>query len=341
MSRLILLQRRLFRVRPIAGGGGGGGGGAPTHGIDINETNTGHRGTPTPSGIPGGLYTLDQAFLNDFNGGSSTFTNKTLAGVEFSGAQPGLAVSFEDCVLDGCAFQLIPNGATGNGLIWFNYCTIFGTADPYNNSNDFSWSQYAFCNAHNMKFTFCDVEGFGSGMLTAGDSFTVEDTYLHDPAPYQSEANGGPPGGTHHGLLTIQFNTCSDVVLRRVHMKAVRGTTSAFNWDGVSAGLTMYNDSSHPGPITVQDCYMAGGGVLHSYWGAVTGKSGSYATNVSATGNIFGREFLRYCGDSWAVGSGDFNDPNNTWSNNTWGALGVAPGTDPAEGTLISAPTPG
>lgn len=337
MSRLYVVRNRVHRHRGAAGGGGGG----ITHGIDINATNTGHRGTPTASGVPAGLYTLNQAFLDTYNSGNPSFNGKSFTGVEFNGAQAGLAVTFTDCLLDGCAVQLIPNGVSNNGLIWFDYCTIYGTLDPYNNPTDYSWSQYAFCNASNLKFTFCDVEGFGSGMLTVGDSFTVEDTYLHDPAPFQSEANGGPVGGTHHGCYTMQFNTCANVVFRRVHVKAVRGTVGAFNWDGVSAGQTCYNDSAHPGPITIEDCYMAGGGVLNSYWGAVVGKPSAYATGITATGNIFGREFLRYCGDSAAAGSGDFGGTSgNTWSNNTWGALGVAPGTDPAEGTLISAPSP-
>ena len=313
---------------------------AITHGIQINAANTGHRGTPTASGIPAGVYTMSQAFLDTYNGGSNVFTGKSLTGVEFQGWATGLAVTFRDCLLAGCAVGLLGQGVTANGLIWFDYCTIYGTLDPYNNPNDFSWSQFAFCNANNMKFTFCDVEGYGSGMLTAGDDCTYEDSYLHDPAPYQSLANGGPqPDGTHHGLLTLQFNTCQRVVIRRCRMKAVRGTTAGWNTDGVSAAQTFYNDSAHPGPFTIVDNYFAGGGGYTSYWGAVSGKPAAYATGITATGNIFGREFERYSGFWGPATAGDFGaGSGNTWSGNTWGPLGVAPNTDPAEGSLVGAP---
>jgi hypothetical protein len=333
MPRLHVARRRVHAHRAAAGGGGGG----VTHGIEIDASNTGHRGTPVASGIPAGTYTLNQAFFDTYNGGSSTFEGKTLTDVGFNGAASGVTATFRDCLLDGCYFELI---SAPNGLVTLDYCTIYGTENPYVNSTDYTWSQYAFCNANNMTLTRCDLEGYGSGQITCGDNFTVEECYVHDPAPHQSVANGGPePDGTHHGCITIQMNACTDVVIRRCHIKAVRGTTAGWNSTGVSAGLTFYNDSTHTGPFDLTDNYFAGGGGYTSYWGAVPSKPDPYAVNITATGNIFGREFERYSGYYGPATAGDFTIASNTWSA-TWGALGVAPSGDPAEGSAVSAPTP-
>lgn len=312
---------------------------AITHGSQINGTNTGPRVSTTASGVPAGSYVLDQAFLNTYNGGSSVFSAKSFSGVSFWDMAAGLAVTFEDCLLSNG--NIVFPGRTDNGLLTLNYCRCVGTADPYNNPNDFTWSQYTFINAHHVRLTRCDVEGFGSGMVTMGDDCRYVECFIHDPAPHQSLANGGPsPDGTHHGCLTIQANSCTDGVISRCHLKAIRGTTSAFNWDMVSAALTWYNDSYHPGPFTITDNWFAGGGVYTSYWGAVPSKPDPYAANKTVTGNKWGREFLRYSGSDGPVTAGDFTGAGDTWSDNTWGPLGVAPSSDPAEGTLIGAPTP-
>lgn len=315
-------------------------GDGPTHGIEIDASNTGPRVSTTASGVPGGIYTMNQSFLNTYNGGSPTFTAKSFDGVEWWGATAGLDVFFVDCVLDGCNLRLIPEGVSNNGTFTFDHCYIYGTINPYANPTDYSWSNYGFMNASHVTFLFCDVEGFGEGTFAAGDDILIEDCYIHDPAPYQSEANGGPPTGTHHGLTTLQGNSCSDVVIRRCHYKAYRGTPGGFNESGISAALTCYNDSYHPGPIVVEDCYFAGGGVIATYWGGLTTKPEDYADNITATGNIFGREIHRYCGDASPAAFGDFSGGSgSTWSGNTWGALGPENvGGDPAEGATVTAP---
>lgn len=310
--------------------------GLPTNGIEVGAHNTGYRGDLSGGVISAGYgNTLNQAFLDTYNGGSNLIQNKIIQSTQFSSIQT--QVTWRDCLFDNSSIEL--NHGNAQGMV-FDHCSMYGNTTPGN----YSWSFYAFMNASNFRASFCDVSGFGVA-FHLGSDVEIEYTYLHDPAPYQSVENGGPPpDGTHHGLITLQFGQCQDVFLHHNHWKGYRGIFPNHDCAGMSACLTMYNDSYHPGPIVIEDNYFAGGGLFATYWGAVSGKPAPFADNVISRRNIFGREVGRFCGGtgigtcttsggpvtawSWTTG--------RVWEDNTWGPESNCGQPDILEGSAVN-----
>ncbi len=319
------------------------GGGSITHGIQVDETNTGPRISTTASGVPAGSYVMNQGFLDTYNGGSNVFNAKSFSGVSWHDSADGLAVTFNDCIIGGGSYGIGIETST-NGRITFNYCHLYGTLDPINNLGSYGWSAGYGPFGYHIDCFGCDIEGYGALAVPTGDN-VFEECYIHDCAPYQSEANGGPPpDGTHHDGFLIQFFESEDIYVRRCHIKPYRGTYPTVNDQGISAAWAQYNDSTHPGPVQMIDCYIDGAGVYASYWGGIAGKGApsTYSTNLTVTGNIFGREAYRYCGLGWCAVQGAFDLASNTWTDNRWGALGPENEVgDEAEDSLIDEPVSG
>lgn len=303
-----------------------------SHGREINASNTGHSGTlEVIQNDQVGLLSFNQAWLDQWVGGAHLIEGKELRNFNFGGfgSTDNLNVTFRNCKFVSCSFDM-PGVRPG---LTIEYSTIVGTTTP----GDYTWSNYAFIHAGNFTLRRNNIFGYGAGTIHCVDDVTIEENFIHDPAPWQPGHLGGgagDPTGSHHGLTTLQFGSCERVIIRRNRYQAWRGSASNPDTAGVSAALTIYDDSFHPGPIVVEDNYFGGGGFYNTYWGS-SSKPAPPAEYVISRGNIFGRDIHRFCGSggpltawSWTTG--------RVWENNRWGPRGPHwQNGDPEEGDLI------
>lgn len=133
---------------------------------------------------------------------------------------------------------------------------------------------------------------------------------------------------------SVLRNGGSSMLMQRCYwvMEAGDGSDSQY----VSSSVSAYQQPGSNG-WTIQDCYIDGGGGGYALYGG--GSDPALTTNTKVTGNIFGRSVNRYSGYAAAVEQAWLGTPGYLFSGNRWGPLGVAPGTDPAEGTLLSGQT--
>lgn len=277
-----------------------------THGQDVTVANTGHRQSNVQTFS--GPQVIDQSWLNTNNGGSKTVTRFRFNGY----AQIGVAgLRFVDCQF----YEQVAKAASFSGAadLQFTHCTHRGVITPGN----FAWSQFSgadFSGITGVTMTRGQFRGFGNGPVW-NDGTTLVECFFGDIAPYQSVANGGPgPDGTHHSCGTIQFNTVANWTATRC--KWLAGRDYDFNNQaGISGGLVIYDDSTHPGPITLTDCYMSGSPSFTFYNGAESAKPGGQAQNVSMTGTRWGREYQRFSGGAGRIATAHsgFTETGSTW----------------------------
>ena len=88
---------------------------------------------------------------------------------------------------------------------------------------------------------------------------------------------------------------------------------------------------------SLTDCFIEGSSTATT--ATILGENLSSTTDLTVTGNIFGREYARFCTSGGVCSSWPTTQPGCVWDNNRWGVPGPFwQSGDPAEGALIPEP---
>lgn len=301
-------------------------GGTVIHGKDINASNTGvpagHSLTNVTSSI-----TVTESWITASNGGNRYLENKNF----LSGAR--LEIKTGNFTVRYCKFNGRSGGSVEYGLsnVVFEYCEFDG--QHMNTGGDAALGIGGFTARRLHIHRWPRAFWFGWGNVH------IEECYIHDVTADGGDAhleNIYIAGGANQTFIR------NKLITNEVH---INGDARMMT----SASLAIYNEDyavGDPFPafpaldnIVVQDNYFESDGYYAMYCGALAGKSGAYAKNMSVTGNIFGRQLHRMCGVGGPAICFDPSQPGNKWTNNTWGAKGKDwQAGDPAEGDIIAAP---
>jgi len=183
----------------------------------------------------------------------------------------------------------------------------------------------------------CEISGYGQGMNVGNGNVLIEECWFHDLI-YVT-------GSAAHTECVINPGG-NGVTVRRCWLQA---DAVGDDLGGTSAALAVYNEAgSALNGLTVVDNALTAYAFPVSYGGALTGKTGAYARNVTWTGNEVRRDLYRFGAALQTSPSGnpfwafDCAGTGNVWSGNTWGPRGPfwAVG-DPEAGTVLPCPGPG
>ena len=301
---------------------------AITHGIQLDETNTGVPAGTTLSDI-NATVVVTETWITDSNGGQRFLEKKNF----LSGAR--IEIKTGNFTVRYCKFNGQSGGSVDYGLsnVVFEYCEFDG--QHLNTGGDTALGIGSLTARRLHIHRWPRAFWFGWGDLR------IEECYIHDETADGGDAhleNIYIAGGANQTFIR------NKLISNEVH---INGDSRLMT----SASLAIYNENYTVGTpypdfpalnnIVVQDNYIESDGYYAMYCGACTGKSALYAKNMTVTGNIFGRQLHRWCGLAAPAICFDPAQPGNVWSNNTWGAPGPdTQSTDPAEGALVGAPPP-
>lgn len=299
------------------------------HGKDLTLDDVGPKIQLRPYAGPNRV-TLEPSggWLERYNLGSKLIVGMHFDGVTFDIPNdfPELGVTFAHCLFTGrppASMPYVSSPQFIGGGVTFDHCEFDGSGwEP-----DLIQPRVPIDLAH-MTVRRCLFAGFDRDMRLSPDTL-VEETYCrYVPAPW---------GDVHQTLISAQVLALSNTVVRRCKLLA-RREVDPTEKASISAAITHYNNVAHPGPFTVEDCYIAGGGEYAVYLGGWNENGFPHSKYVTFQRNIFGRDFERRCaasGPTIAV----TQDPTTVFADNVWGPPGPywQPG-DPAEGDPV-APT--
>lgn len=299
----------------------GGGGDVPTHGSEVDATNTGIAGLG-----------LTEADLADGDSLDTTVTASgvTYEGYRFSGAQIGANGSYPTgMTFRGCLFETIgnPEGANvtdfGEDTV-FEYCTFrpnIGSSTPqyvsYSQGHQYGINKVGqYQNGgEGMRASYCDFWGHGEAFQIAtsfqAHPVVIEFCYMHhcaDPvwnSLYHHDGILSNNGGSNIQYMTINGNRIVSV-----------GNTQAIALQ-IDGGSPAYYSN-----ITVTNNLCSGYAYTYNL-----GGDGSGNQNFVFTDNIYSTELQPDYGPlyGWSDGNG------NLWRRNTWLVPAGAAYGDPAD----------
>lgn len=271
-------------------------------GVTINH------GTDIPAAVAAGVVGLtNPGALTNQAAYTITTPNTTIQNKNFTGR---VIVQADNVSFVNCRF----NGDGSISLIFNSYDTPSLNCVITNCEFDGKNVTESGINGSKITVVRCVFKGCMKD-LHINDDITVIESMMnsHWNAP-----------GTGHRECVLR-NGGSNLTLQRCYF------AYEINSDYVSSAISAYEQPNCNGFI-VDSCYIDGNGGYALY----AGGNGGNTTNVKITNNIFGRTYERYGGYAGPVDFTGMNTPGWVFTNNTWGAYGVAPNTDPAPGTLVA-----
>lgn len=260
-------------------------------------------------------------WVNRWNAGSQVIFGRSFTDCVITADAAELGVLFVDCTFDGTTF----NG-DGSGVS-FLHCDF----DARTKAARVEMWHAVYILSYTAEN--CLFRGWDAALRVGVDC-------LIDRCLFIEIKDKDPAIDQHQSCVSAQQVNISGSTMRRSKLLAAHGS-DPLDDSGISAAITHYNDGTHTG-LVIEDNYIATAAFYGMYGGAQASKADPFSTNLKVRGNVFGRDFARYCGSTAAARAFNNADPANEWSNNTWGPLGPFNlAGDPAEGVLISAPGPG
>jgi hypothetical protein len=317
--------------------------GTVTHGADLTTANTGVPAGTVLSDVSGTL-TVTDAWIASSNGGSRVIQNKNF--------------------LSGSSVVVNASGVT------IQFSKFTGSASIRSSTNSTADASVLNLTVRYCEFDGQNMDGGGNtpiGIGTGAPNYSnvgialLERNYMHN---YSRQLNYGEArnviirenlftdlymdgSGTHIENLYIGGGDHIQIIRNKFVTNPV-GPGAANPTSQISACVAIYNESWNPqftriNYVTIQDNWFEGGAGFGLYGGAVASKLAgmAYGTNMTITGNVWGRNFYRFScsfGPATAFNNGD---SANTWSNNTWGPRGPFwKSGDPDLGAAVTAPPP-
>lgn len=301
--------------------------GAVNHGKDINASNTGVPVGHVLSDVTSTIV-VTESWIATVNGGNRYLENKNFV----SGA--GLQIKTDNFTVRYCKFNGKSGGSVDYGLsnIVFEYCEFDG--QHLNTGGDCALG------IGGMTARRLHIHRWPRAFWFGWGNVHIEECYIHDVTADGGDAhleNIYIAGGANQTFIR------NKLITNEIH---INGDTRMMT----SASLAIYNEDYSVGDpypafpalnnIVVKDNYFESDGYYAMYCGALVGKNGARARNMSVTGNVFGRQLHRWCGVGGPAIAFDQSQPGNEWTNNTWGTEGPYwMAGDPADGDSVSAPS--
>jgi hypothetical protein len=305
--------------------------GVVTHGSQIDATNTGVPSGHTLTDVSSTIIVTESWIAHSNNGSRVIHDKNFLAGA-------GLIVTVDGFTVQYCKFNGRGTSQSGDSAVTTNAndgqspqgTNVSVLDSEFDGNNEPPGGDVAIFGASIIQRV--NVHNWPRALWIAQNNLLVKESYIHD-----LWVDGS---GAHIENIYV----AGGVNQKYIRNKLMSNSVSTDN-SSISASLAIYNESySDFTPldnIQVIDNYMASDGGYSMYGGACIGKSNPYATNMTVTGNIFGRDFQRYSGVYGAATAFNNAAPTNAWKNNTWGPPGPDWQTgDPEKGAEIAASGP-
>jgi hypothetical protein len=300
-----------------------------THGIEINDSNTGIPAGHTLNDVTSSII-VTEGWITSSNNGTRIIKNKYF----HSGA--ALIITVDGFTIQYCKFfgrgGITNNANDGNSSLGKNI-TIMDCELDGNNEN---LEGDVAIGGSNITLKRLNIHHWPRNMWIGEGNVWVEECYMHDLTVDGSGAhieNIYVAGGPNQTYIR------NKLISNRI---SINGGTG-----GISASLAIYNEGWSDFPdldhILVENNYFESDGGYALYGGACVGKLPKpYARNIRVLGNIFGRGIQRNCGVYGPATAFDSDQSGNLWKNNTWGDNGPFwQAGDPEKGDEINAPGPG
>jgi hypothetical protein len=297
-----------------------------THGKDLNETNTGVPPSHLLSDVTSSIV-VTESWISTSNNGNRYLEDKNFVN------KARLEIKTGNFTVRYCKFNGKSGGSVEYGLsnVVFEFCEFDG--QHLNTGGDCALGIGGLTARRLHIHRWPRAFWFGWGNVH------IEECYIHDETADGGDAhieNIYIAGGANQTFVR------NKLISNEIH---INGDSRMMT----SASLAIYNEDylvGDPYPafpsldnITVKDNYFESDGYYAMYCGALAGKKGGYAKNMSVSGNIFGRQLHRMCGVGGPAVCFDPSQQGNKWLNNTWGDNGPYWVTgDPAKGEAVSAP---